>query len=792
LSHCLLVSAAPAADLAAPTRTFLETHCYDCHDAETKKGSLDLTSLAYDPANRENAAVWVTIHDRVADGEMPPAKKKTRPDAAAIKGFTRAVGGPIADAIRAGQDQAGRVRARRLNRAEFEHSLHDLLGINVPLAALLPADAVTDGFDNQAEGQSLSPGLVTQYLEATDLALEKAFALALKPAPLAGKRVRGVDTQPSRFEGAKKSPQSWKDLEAKVVNGDTLIRFGDTYHKYGMMKEPTVGDGGRYRIRFRAYAVNTGGRHLTATLGTTTGVDARPNKQFIGVLDLAPEPREFTFELWLEYAGKLLLRSADSILSADGKPLTGERFGVGVEWVEISPAPAGPDAAATQRRLFGELKVQPGSSPNEKGRVLSESPERDLQRLMLSFAIAAFRSHVTETAIAPYTDFARGELKAGLPFEEALRGGYRALLTSPRFLYFQEKPGVLDSHALASRLSYFLTGSLPDAPLRAAADDGSLSKPEVLRAQVDRLLAGDGARAFSQRLAAQWLNLRDIEATLPDGSLYPEFDPSLLHAMQIETPAFLAEMFKSNLGVADFIRSDFAMLNERLARHYGIQGPGGMEFQKVSLPPESPRGGLLSQASVLKVTANGTTTSPVLRGAWVLERILGQRVPPPPANVPAVEPDTRGTTTIREQLDKHRNDQSCASCHAKIDPPGFALESFDVIGGWREHYRKLSQPNGKKNVTQAPGVGLPVDAHGQFADGRAFKGWHDFRGLLLENEESIARNFTAKLITFATGAGISFADREVVESIVAKTKVSGYGVRSLLQEVVLSRVFTHK
>ncbi|MEK6235528.1 MAG: DUF1592 domain-containing protein, partial [Planctomycetales bacterium] len=372
------------------------------------------------------------------------------------------------------------------------------------------------------------------------------------------------------------------------------------------------------------------------------------------------------------------------------------------------------------------------------------------------------------------------------------------ILCSGEFLFLDE-PGdrVVSHYALASRLSYFLWSSMPDDELRLLAEQGKLDEPTILRAQVERLLGDPKSRAFTENFTGQWLDLRDIDFTSPDQNLYPEFDELLKISTVEETHRFFRELLESDLSVMNFIDSHFTFLNERLAKHYGVPGVRGQRFRKVQLPADSPRGGVLTQASVLKVTANGTTTSPVLRGAWVMENILGQRVPPPPSNVPSVEPDIRGAVTLREQLAKHRDSESCAVCHRQIDPAGFALENFDVIGGWRDKYRTLGEgerpPFSQHPITFAwvrYRVGLPVDATGKTPDGQAFRDVVDFKRILLKEPRLIATSLTRKLATYSLGRRLGFSDRpdvaEIVDNVALK---NNYGFRSLIQEIVQSEMF---
>ncbi len=326
-----------------------------------------------------------------------------------------------------------------------------------------------------------------------------------------------------------------------------------------------------------------------------------------------------------------------------------------------------------------------------------------------------------------------------------------------------------------------------------------MHEPKVLREQTARLLNDPKSRRFVNDFLDYWLDLRKIAATAPDATLYPDYqlDDLLVESMTEETQLFLAELVAKNLGARNLVASDFAMINERLAAHYGIPNVKGVALRRVALPAGSLRGGLMTQASVLKVTANGTTTSPVLRGAWIMERILGQKPPPPPPSVPAVEPDTRGATTIREQLAKHRSEQTCAACHKKIDPAGFALESFDTMGAFRERYRALGVKEpvkgfGHNGLSFAFGLGPKVDASGELPDGRAFADVRELKTLLLKDEEQLARNLVQQLAVYSTGAPVQFADRPEVAKILANCKADGYGVRSLILELVQSRLFCEK
>jgi hypothetical protein len=338
---------------------------------------------------------------------------------------------------------------------------------------------------------------------------------------------------------------------------------------------------------------------------------------------------------------------------------------------------------------------------------------------------------------------------------------------------------------------------LPDEPLLQAARVGRLHDERELHTQVDRMLNDPRSGRFVDDFTDQWLGLRVINFTQPDEDLYPEYkDLHLLDSLVRETRAYFAELVRENLPVRYVVDGDFVCVNARLAELYELDSVEGTEIRKVKLPPDHVRGGLVTQASILKVTANGTTTSPVVRGAWLMDRIVGRPAPPPPSNVPAIEPDIQGATTVRELLAKHRSAKECAGCHAKIDPPGFALESFDVMGGFRDHYRSLGEGTPVAKTVRGWKVkyrdGPTVDSAGEVADGKAFADVREYKKLLLDDEPQLARNLVERLVTYSTGAPVSFADRRDVDEIVTELKNDEYGIRSIVHAVVASRMFQMK
>ncbi len=505
---------------------------------------------------------------------------------------------------------------------------------------------------------------------------------------------------------------------------------------------------------------------------------------------------------WLEITGPLEDEQATNgykLLFGDlpmRKLGEGEKGGVPIERVEpYKPPPVG--GATSFAGPFGFLR---NPIVNVNVEVVSKSPPRDAERLLRNFIKTAYRRPVADSEMQRFLGLFEREFALGSGFARSMLTAYTGVLVSPGFVYVEEKPGKLDDWALATRLSLFLWNSTPDAALRARAARGELRKREVLRAETARLLADPKSRRFVDAFTDYWLDLRKIDETSPSATIYNDYelDEPLKTASLEETQLFLAELLRADLPARNIVASDFTYLNERLARHYGIPGVEGTTMRRVALPPGSERGGLMTMASVLKVTANGTTTSPVLRGHWITERIFGIETRPPPPNVKAVEPDIRGAVTIRQQLAKHREHPSCASCHIKMDPPGFALESFDVMGAQRDRYRAVAD-----NVKPVSGYGLngqafafhyglPVDASGELPDGREFRDINEFKRLIASDEKSIARNVAKQLIVYATGAPVRFTDREELERILERASARQYGVRTLVEEIVHSELFQNK
>lgn len=799
---CLLAfparqQAAPASLDFARLKPFLENHCYDCHDSEVKKGGLDLDALGRDLDDPETMANWVRIHDRVESGEMPP-KKKTRPAGVELNAFLKPLSG---DLTRAHSRERSTV-LRRLNRIEYEHTLNDLFGTNLRLADMLPEDGRSHEFDNVGEALSVSLPLMQAYIHAAERVLDAAIEnRTTKPEP-AVKRASYAESR----EGKQFIGKVWKKLDDGAV-----VFFKRQGYPTGMLRDANVrSEAGFYKVRVTGYAYQSD-EPVTFSIGATTfqrGVD----KPTFGYYPMPPgKPTTVEIEAWIE--DKYMIQIEPYGITdrnneiRDKGPNAYAGPGLAILHVELE-GPVTTEFPSRGHRLImaglGRTEIPPRNPADKKKswytpkfQIEASRPSAQAAPALRRVASAAFRRPTTDAKIAPYLKLFEAQLAGGDSFEDALRAAVSAILCSPDFLYLNEKPGPLDDFALASRLSYFLNRTAPDAELLAAATSGKLAADKaVLLAQTKRLINSDRVDRFITDFTDAWLDLRSIEFTNPDNKLFPEFDPYLQFSMLAETRAFFREILLKNLNVANSIDSDFAMLNERLAKHYEILGVKGPEFRKVSLPPGSPRGGVMAHGSVLKVSANGTTTSPVLRGVWTLERILGITPPPPPPSVPGVEPDIRGAETIRQLLDKHRSMPSCQGCHQLIDPPGFALEVFNPIGGYRERFRSIGA--GDKVDTEVDGrrvsyrLGLPVDASGETLDGKSFKNFTEFKKLLLADKDRFAKCLTEKLLTFAAGRELGFSDRPEVDRIVHQLNAKGGGLRDLVHLIVQSKVFRTK
>jgi hypothetical protein len=793
-----------------PFADFFGEHCVSCHSGSEPQGGLDLETLGKQLNDPRTFARYVAIHDRVERGEMPP-EGESPIEEPAKRAFLEKLAGGLSKHEATVEGRSGRTPLRRLNRYEYENTVRELLAVEVSVREILPPDTPAHGFDTVADNLRFSQLQLEKYLEAADHALEAAIDLTAAPqrfnAKLSLKDEDGIRDNLDTPEGTIRDPVSME--KHRVVFGelpDAVILFADGYPS-GDFRKFSATEAGTYRFRASASAYRAGGKSAILRIFAHR-FQAR---RLLDYFSIPEQGRVVEFTAHLNRDELVQVAPYGIGFDDEGQTVwnTGaaafKGSGLALQWLEIEgPLETWPRASLAT--LYPDIAVEsiaenerPWHNHRQIGyRLAPKDPSEDARRVVEHFASRAFRRSVSADEAAPFVKLAVDALLEGLRFEDATRRAFRAVLTAPQFLFLDAQPGKLDDAALASRLAYFLWSGPPDEVLRAVADEGKLSDPKTLREQTERMLSDERSQQFIRNFTGQWLDLRNIRATSPDMQLYPEFDEMLAHSMVVESEAFFAELLAKNESTDNLIDSDFLMINQTMARHYGIEADLDERFQRVPVPKGSPRGGVLTQAAVLKVTANGTVTSPVLRGTWVMKRLLGQPPQPPPPNVGAVEPDTRGTSTIRQLLDKHRRSETCASCHQQIDPPGFALESFDVIGGYRERYRSLGE--GEKPTWKLAGreiweykLGLAVDASGELPGGKSFRGIDDFKQLLMTNSsKQVLRNVVERLMVYSTGAGIRFSDRAEVSRIVARLAAEGSGLRSAVHEVVQSPLFQSK
>ena len=777
----------------------IESSCIGCHDVNTET-RLDFTKLDRDFEDANTFRAWVNIVDRIRKGEMPPASEP-RPDAKAQTAALSFLEKELFKVNRRQQQKRGRVPSRRLSRLEYEHTLHDLLGIGGDIARYLPPATRSGMFDVVTAKQDMSSVHVKGFLKAADIALDEAIQLGAKP-----KMVRELDYVNSRFM------QMWFERSVRRGGGtvfragDDLIMFrGQNYNLRSDHNGLRIPVAGRYRITVTGSAYQP---RSSITMSLRRQNDVQGDSELFAAWDVDEKLRTVSTIKYLRPDDYFYVSTDELEPAPDGKVIynsqPASKFkgeGVRVRKVLVEGPLESTWPPQRTRALFPGVEWKPAANGRYYQPMTTKSHYEHIRDAVAALAPRAFRRPVTEKEIKDLTNLAVPGLRDRRGFIASARVPLRAILVSPETLFLANETGpgesTLTDHALASRLSYFLWRSPPDEELLELARDGKLSKTRTLDAQVSRMLSDPKRDRFVHDFLGQWLELDRIDATTPDAYLYPEYDDVLRRAMLAETREFFACLVDENLSVANLVDSEFTFLNRRLAEHYAIPNVAGEEMRKVMLPTHSVRGGILTHASIAKVTANGTVTTPVKRGRFILTNLLGLPPNPPPPGIGSVEPDTRGATTIRETLKKHKSVKDCAACHRRIDPPGFAMECFDPVGNFRTRYRNSKGVErtavvGLRFLHKDYSLGQPVDCTGQTEDGFRFSDIRDFKQHLMKSKEQVARNLVSQLITFATGAEIQFADREAVENILLATKDDGYPLRSLIHHVATNRLFRNR
>ena len=825
---------------APPTgiSAFLEKHCEQCHDDSARKGDFDITALQYRLEDSGNLLRWGRVLEVLERGEMPPPEKsKVAPKERAD--LLASLGDALVEADARDVVKNGRGSLRRLTRVEYENNLRVLLELpHLDIRDKLPEDRDLHGFTKVSALLDMSRVQMEGYLEAAEGALRAAVAGSVSaPAPVI-QRFAGLQLFPELntfgereamffarenrmvpFSGAALKAMSPEELADPSL--EMALFRSATWPYYGYPRGFRAKREGVYRIRFKGRAVRQVRDFrlvpaleplaLTFRARQPSGPDVSGDvRETGGWLDLQPEAREFETRILLK-AGETFEYSplglpvpfirTDGGFFYDFPPMGPEGHrGIAIQWLEVSGPEMG-DVWPPQahRVLFDQLPLRPGKPgaalPVE---VVSETPKEDALRLLRRFAEKAALRQVSDADLQPFITIIETKLSAGAPFGEALVAGYQSFLCSRHFLYVTEpKAGEGDrQEAVAARLSHLFWNTRPDVELAGLAHEGKLQEKAVLQAQTERLINDARFAQFVASFGDEWLDLRKLRRDLPDERLYPEYrrDDYLVDSMERETRAFLSAMVRENLPATSLVASRFTFVNDRLALHYDLPRVSGSELRRVELPDWSPHGGLLTQAAVLKLTANGLTTSPVLRGVWAMEKLLGQAPPPPPKSVPAIEPDIRGAKTIRELLAKHTQSASCAGCHARFDPVGFALENFDVMGAWRDRYRGMERGEKVTGIDPAGHpytyfVGQPVDASGKLPTGEGFRDVRELKRLLAADPRQLSRGFLSHLVLHATGTPLRLADRPECERLLDQCAGNGYRIKDLVHALVQSRIF---
>lgn len=733
----------------ADIKPLLVKYCYDCHGDKKQRAGLNLEKFKDEQSILEGRKVWEHAAGMIRSSEMPPKRKSSPPPTQEERDLLfQWITETTSKIDCTGAADPGRVTLRRLNRFEYNNTIRDLVGVDFKPAADFPSDDVGYGFDNIGDVLSLPPILFEKYLNAA----EKITEAAIAAEPL-----RGVIQS---VEGEKLQGGSTGGNGAKVLASNGKVSA-----------EVEAAVDGEYVVRIVAFEMHAGKEYAQMRFS----VDDKPLHTF-DVKGKPELPQAFALRMPLK-AGKHSIAGEflnDYYRPDDSDPNNRDR-NMGISAIELQGPIEKTDSKqpipAAHRKIFVR---KPKSDMSDA---------EDCARAILgNFANKAFRRPVTREELDQYVELGRSVMLEGESFERAIEVAIQAMLVSPHFLFRIEIDAEPDNpkaihpiseYELASRLSYFLWSSMPDDELFKLASQNALRNGTNLTNQVQRMLKDPKAQSFIESFSGQWLQTRNLKQMTPDPKMFPTFDENLREAMRMETELFFSEIVQQNRSILDLLDADFTYVNEKLARHYGLSGISGEKFQRVKLDGEK-RAGVLTQASILTLTSNPTRTSPVKRGKWVLENILGAPPPPPPPGVEELQNDEKAVLSgsLRQRMEQHRENPSCASCHQRMDPLGFGFENFDAIGGWRTQDGKFE-----------------IDPAGVLPSGESFKSPKELRQILKGFKTEFARCLTEKMLTYALGRGLEYYDKCTIDLLLAKLEQDQYRIGGMITEIVLSEPF---
>lgn len=811
-------------------RPTLQEYCLPCHSGPNPAAKLNLQTLPADFQDPRTASQWKEVVNVLNQRQMPP---KTAPQipAARQKELLEAISQELALAEQA--KRSSRVVLRRLNRAEYNNTVRDLLGVDLDPASKFPEDGSAGGFDNIGAALTLSPLQIELYYAAARELLDKALVEGPPPPQIKlhfepEENTKGMDAY--RVNQGPYRDIIVNDGENPTENGFTVMHH-ESWNKHVDFRNFNLPAEGEYIIRFRAASrIPTRAQVVESARGLLkarfdSAMRENPNGKQWHQEAFDNDLKHFQTHRMYDYGPARLkivkhLGSAPSLVSeldidaSEAAPkvfevrdrFTTQQTGVDLLYAYDVPGELenwwlqSNDRFARPQLLIDWIEIEgpvtPTWPPASHRRILFDSPLKATNELAYArdvlsrFMTRAFRRPVAAEEVEKRLARYREARTQGQSFVESIKLPLASILTSPNFLFLVEadrEGGQLTDYEIATRLSYFLLSTMPDAELNLAAKEGKLHQPVELAKQVDRLLADRRSQQFVTNFVGQWLGLRKVGANPPVKNLYPEYDRHLETSIIAESEGFFSEILRKDLDARSLLKSDFVTINERLGRFYGIPGVRGDAIRKVPVPAGVKRGGLLTQASILSITSNGTRTSPVTRGVWVLRTLLGADPGLPVANVGEIPNKIPGigVATVRKRLEAHRQNPSCARCHDKIDPLGLALENFNAAGEWRT--QEGHGYNGRIEANDPV-----IDASATMPDGTRFAGVDGLQQQLLKNQDAFLENLGSQLMTYALGRELGFSDRPAVKAAVKETKSRGYTVRSLIHEIVASKPFQTK